>query len=152
VAIWRVAALLLVYGQADAAEESLIFSALLATLGMVFVAYGLLVLWKIPSKTNLLFAGFCICSGLHWGGPLELPAGPLRVGFILFYVVVSSLLGEVFFLQFALSFLRKSHLAARRFTAWVHPWPRPDEGGGAVGGDAGSSSWEVAGEEWSVWP
>ena len=80
---------------------------LLAVLGMLFVACGLLVFRKTPSRTSLLFAGFCLCSGLHWGGPLELSSAPLRTGFLLLYFVVSSVLGEVFFLRFALSFPRQ---------------------------------------------
>ena len=117
VAIWKVAALLLVL-QADSSEDSLVVKVLLAVLGMVFVACGLLVFWKTRSQQSLLFAAFCLCSGLHWGGPLELSSAPLRTGFLLLFLVVSSVLGEVFFLRLALSFPRQSRLANRRSLLW----------------------------------
>ena len=119
VAIWRVAALVLLSSQADPTGDALIIKALLAALGMVFVACGLLVFLKLPSRASLLFAGFCICSGLHWGGPLELPPGQLRTALILFYLLVSSFLGSTFLLHFALYCPRKLRVAQKQFVMWL---------------------------------
>jgi hypothetical protein len=114
VAIWRVIALLLSYLNADAMADSLVVKALLAGVGLVFVVCGLLVAWKRPTEATRLFAWFCICSGLHWGGPLDLESGQLRTALILFYVLVSSLLGATLLLQFALCFPKKSRLAVKK--------------------------------------
>ena len=113
VVLWRVAALVLVYQQ-DGIDDSWVIKTLLAILGVVFVACGLLVFWRIPSRASLLFAGFCICSGLHWGGPLDLPPGQLRTGLILFYILVSGFLGSTFLLQFTLCFPQKYRVADKR--------------------------------------
>ena len=119
VALWKAAALLLVYREVVPNGDPLFVKALLALLGLVFVACGLIAFWVVPNRASLLFAGFCLCSGLHWGGPLELPSGPLRTGLILVYVLVTSLVGEVFFLRFALCFPKKSPLDDRRPVVWV---------------------------------
>ena len=110
VVLWRMTALVLVYRQ-DAIDDSLTLQTLLTILGMVFVACGLLVFRRIPSRASLLFAGFCICSGLHWGGPLDLPPGQLRTGLILFYILVSGFLGSTLLLQFTLCFPQKYRVA-----------------------------------------
>ena len=113
VVLWRVAALVLVYQQ-DGIDDSWVIQTLLAILGLVFVACGLLVFWRIPSRASLLFAGFCICSGLHWGGPLDLPLGQLRTGLILFYILVSGFLGSTLLLQFTLCFPQKYRVADKK--------------------------------------
>jgi hypothetical protein len=104
VAVWRAAALIILFSRTDSTGSALTIKVLLACLGIVFLACGLLVLRKIPSRVALLFAGFCICSGLHWGGPLELASGPLRTGLLLFYLLVSSFLGSTLLLRFAMKF------------------------------------------------
>jgi hypothetical protein len=108
VVVWRATALVLVYSRG---EDPLLIKALLALVGMTFLVCGLLVFWKTPSKASLLFVGFCLCSGLHWGGPLELPPGQLRTGLILLYVLVSGFLGETFLLHLALSFPKVARIA-----------------------------------------
>ena len=114
VVAWRVTALALVYMQRDSSEEAFVIKALLAILGMTFLGCGLLVFWKMPSKASLLFAWYCICSGLHWGGPLDMPPGQLRTGLILFYLLVSSILGSTLLLQFALHFPMESRIATKK--------------------------------------
>ena len=89
----------------------MLIPALLAVLGATFLACGLLVFRKVPGKASLLFVWFCICSALHWGGPLELAPGEFRTGLILFYFLVSGILGATFLLHFALEFPKRSPIA-----------------------------------------
>ncbi|MDH3628181.1 MAG: hypothetical protein OEV00_01460 [Acidobacteriota bacterium] len=115
VIVWRVVAWLLVFTQEGVSSGALLMQSLLATLGLAFLVCGWWVFSKIPGTAGLLFAGFCLCSGLHWGGPLELDGGSLRTALILFYILVSSILGATLLLQFALWFPRESTLARKRF-------------------------------------
>ena len=114
VVAWRVTALVLVFQQSDPSAESLVVKTLLAGLGITFLVCGLVVFRSRPRRATLLFAGFCICDGLHWGGPLELPPGQLRTGLVLFYLRVSSFRGAALFLQFALTFPRETRLGKRK--------------------------------------
>ena len=113
VVVWRVVALMLFQSRAESEEVSLTIKALLAVVGMTFLVCGLFVFLRIPGKASLMFVGFCICSGLHWGGALDLPPGSLRTALILFYFLVSSVLGTTMFLHLALLFPARSRLADR---------------------------------------
>lgn len=113
VVAWRVTALALAHGSARAGWSPLV-PTLLALVGIAFPICGLLVFRKHPSRATLIFAGFSICAGLHWGGPLELPPGELRTALLLFYVLVSSFLSETLLLHFTLSFPRELRLVEKR--------------------------------------
>ncbi len=106
VVAWKVAALVLIErGRAEGSALPAI-PTLLSLAGLVFVVCGLLVLWRRPSRAALIFAGFALCAGLHWGGPLELAAGPWRTGLILLYLLISGVLAACLLLHFALVFPR----------------------------------------------
>lgn len=118
VAAWKIAALALAFEAPEATAGWLTVKALLAVVGMTFLACGLLVLRLRPGRASLVFAGYAICAGLHWGGPLELAPGGARTALLLVYVLVSSFLAETLLLHFALLFPRRLGLAERK------PWMR----------------------------
>lgn len=104
---WKVAALALLLRGRAAGSDLPAVTLLLSLAGVVFVGCGLLVVWRRPSLPSLLFAGFALSAGLHWGGPLELAAGPLRTGLILVYILISGVLAACLLLHFALVFPRR---------------------------------------------
>ena len=122
VVAWKVGALLLLASSTDG-EGPRVVQVLLAVVGLVYVACGLLVLRKRNTFDALLFAGFCLCAGLHWGGPLELLPGELRTALLLFYLLVSSFLSETLFLHFALRFPHEPQPAraasCSRYPVWT---------------------------------
>jgi hypothetical protein len=114
VAGWKVVSLMLASSGSGTSPGLDAVKVLLAVVGLIFVGCGLVVLRRKPGRDTMLFAGFCLCAGLHWGGPLELPAGDLRTGLLFFYLLISSLLGEALFLHFALSFPRETRAAGSK--------------------------------------
>jgi len=118
VALWKLVVLLLAASSASADEGPGLIKVLLALVGLTFVVSGLLVLKERPSRPRLLFAGFCLCAGLHWGGPLEPAPGPLRTSLLFFYLLVSSLVGEALFLHFALLFPKRTNAGDSRLVRY----------------------------------
>ena len=106
VVVWRLTALGLLSRQPDLEGTWWLVPALLAAAGIVHLVCGLYVLHHRPGRASQLFACFCICFGLHWGGPLELATGPLRTTLLLFYLLISGVLGATLLLHFALVFPR----------------------------------------------
>ena len=86
-------------------ESDLTLQTLLAGLGVVYLLCGGFVLLKSTSPSASLFAVYCICSGLHWGGPLYPSDDFVNKAFLMFYVLTSSILAQAFFLHFALRYL-----------------------------------------------
>lgn len=103
---WRIAALALPSGGPG------VLDLLLSGVGLVYVATGLVVALRIPGTSARLFAAFCLCSGLHWGGPLELGHEPSRRALLYLYVLVSGILGQAVFLELGLRFPRATRLGA----------------------------------------
>lgn len=107
VLVWKLTALVLLSRQPESNGTWWIVPALLTVAGIAHLVCGLYALHRWPGRASRLFAGFCICFGLHWGGPLELAAGSLRTSLLLFYLLFSGILGATLFLQFALAFPRQ---------------------------------------------
>ena len=116
VVVWRIVALGLWMGQVETFTTPLWVKASLAAVGVVYLVCGLLVYLKFPGRAGLLFAAYCICSGLHWGGPVELADGDLRTSLLFIYLIISSVLGTVFLLHLALVFPVTTRVSERR---WV---------------------------------
>lgn len=108
VVVWRVAALVL------AESESPLVSLLLALVGASFLLCGLVVYLRVPGRASGLFVWYCICSGLHWGGYLELPEGELRTALILLYLLISGILAAILLLHLALLFPKAYSIADRK--------------------------------------
>jgi len=119
VVLWKVLTLLFFYQQVAYSEGALVIKTLLAVVGVTFVASGLLVFRKVPGRAGEIFALFCICAGLHWGGPIEMSDAQMRTGLIFFYLLVSSILSETLFLQLALIFPTESRLAKIAFVVRI---------------------------------
>lgn len=115
VVLWKVLALVFLLQQDGSGEVSFVVKVLLTSVGLTFLVCGLLVRRYVPGRASSLYLAFCICAGLHWGGPLELPVGQLRTGLILAYVLVSSILSETLFLRFALVFPKEQRFADNTF-------------------------------------
>ena len=91
--------------------------AALATLGLIYVACGLVAFLWWKGTAVRLFVFSALCSGLHWGGPVgvsNLTENALSVGV---YVVLSSVLGETLFLHFVVELGPRGESKARRW--WV---------------------------------
>lgn len=112
VVLWRVVALALIFR--TGADGAPLVQSSLTVAGLVFLVCGIVVLHRVPGEPGRLFAWFCICGGLHWGGPLELPDGSLRTALLFFYLLISGILGAVLLLHFALVFPVRSSIAGRR--------------------------------------
>lgn len=104
---WKLGALALLLGGRESGSELPALPLLLSLAGLVFVLCGLLVLWRRPWRAAVLFAGYALCAGLHWGGPLELGEGSLRTALILVYLLISGVLAACLLLHFALVFPRR---------------------------------------------
>ncbi len=94
-------------------------ASLLTALGLSFLACGLIVYYRVDGTASTLFAAYCLCAALHWGGPLEIAAGSWRTGLIFFYLLASGVLGETLFLQLALAFPKRSRLLDGRLSLLV---------------------------------
>jgi hypothetical protein len=104
VLVWRVLALFL----RDADEQSLSMAILLAALGVSFLVAGFFIFVRTQGTMPRLFIAYCVCNGLHWGGPIAFDNATLEIGFLLFYLLISGTLGETFLLHFALTFASKT--------------------------------------------
>jgi len=111
---WRVVALVLLHRYPESVAGSSAIQALLGAAGVVFLVCGLLVLRNFPSRASLLFEGFCLCSGLHWGGPLQLAEGSLRATLLFLYLIVSGILATALLLHLTLVFPKRTRLAERK--------------------------------------
>ena len=103
---WRLAAWAPWVRRPDPDRLDWIVPSLLALVGVSFLVCGLVVLRRWPGRASRLFAGFCICYGLHWGGPLEPSAASLRTALLLFYLLISGVLSATLLLHFVLAFPR----------------------------------------------
>lgn len=88
----------------------------LALLGLWFVGWGVRAWRRRPSPVVGLFTGYCLLSGLHWGGPVGGP-GPASGALLLGLYLVAGAAAQSAFLHVALRAGRERPLPA--VTLWV---------------------------------
>jgi hypothetical protein len=108
-------ALALVYPHAALTDPEPVRLAL-TPLGLWFLGCGLWAFHRAPGSSTLLFAGYGLTGGIHWGGPFGLGPDPVQNLLLAVYVVLSTTLHTSFFLHLAVAF--PPPLAAARRT-WL---------------------------------
>lgn len=93
---------------------------LLAALGVSFLVAGFFILVRASGLPSRLFAAFCVCGALHWGGPIAFDHVTLEMGFLLFYLLISGTLGETLLLHFALQFTSKTGSISKRLLVAIY--------------------------------
>ena len=101
VVVWRILALVAPFDRASAPGPLLRW--LLAIEGLAFLATAVWTFRRRPGRATFLFALYGLSGGLHWGGPIAVPAlaADLMVGL---YLTLSSLLGQAVLVHLALAF------------------------------------------------
>jgi hypothetical protein len=77
---------------------------LAALMGLWFLAWGLWAFREARDFPSLLFAGYGLAAGIHWGGPLGVGPAPVEYLLLALYVVLSTVLNQSLFLHLALAF------------------------------------------------
>jgi hypothetical protein len=101
VLVWRA---LGVWFPHSASSDPELVRGLAALMGLWFMAWGLWAFRAAGDVPSLLFAGYGITSGMHWGGPVGLGSPSAQNLLLALYVVVSSVLTQSLFLHLALAF------------------------------------------------
>lgn len=107
---WRVTAFLFPH---TADTDPLAIRHAHALMGLWFLACGLFVGMRLTGPLSVLFAAYCLASGVHWGGPIGMGSASAQNLWLAAYIVVSTSLAQGLFLDLALRYPPPAEIATK---------------------------------------
>lgn len=88
-------------------------------MGLLYLACGAVVLFRLRSEAASVFALYAFCAALHWGGPIAVSSSALQLAVWFVYFILSAMLAEATFLLFTLTYPVAWSWGQRRLTRLV---------------------------------
>ncbi|MDA8016461.1 MAG: hypothetical protein MPN21_03345 [Thermoanaerobaculia bacterium] len=113
VVLWRVVAVAFPH-TASSDPQAVRWAA--GLMGLWFIVWGLWTFHRARTAPSLVFAGYGLTAGLHWGGPIGIGSAGFQNVLLAFYIVVSSGLNSSLFLHLAIVVPPSNGTIRRRVT------------------------------------